>query len=429
MTKTKKTSNDKTQNYTALSLIAIGAIMLIFNPSLTHATLIGDEVTITLAGADTNNNLDAPDVTDTVIEGQEPNFLWNDVGCGSDDGVFVDVGSSTIVVNVGAGFGNSDICDTSSNSIDNPLDFTIADLDWVDFPGSFLSGIVVTSNDSSLTTTQEVTGFDSAQITVDSYSTTGGIVEFTLEKTLVMTASKSWTHTDYNWDPICDGFVNPADDLCYEDEGYTIPSEFRQANINNNGENSDPDDDVLADPLPITTVEDTDKFTAFAQVHKNDKFSNTNPGAFYALTTVVVTSSISSVEVFENYDDCTNEDPADGELGLEIHNKKKLDRSIKAAVADPEGNVTEISDYLYDNDLISSVNNFEDSALIEINQEIEAGSTVFVLVKFQDDLRGYDTEDGIFDGMCHNVETVTAHIGENQVSVDAEADLRITNVE
>ena len=131
----------------------------------------------------------------------------------------------------------------------------------------------------------------------------------------------------------------------------------------------------------------------------------------------------------ENYDDCTNDKPiADGDLGLKIHNANKSDRSIKAAIADPKGKVTEISGYLYDNGLISSENDYEDSAKIEIDQEIEAGSTVFVRVKFQDDLKGYDTEDGIFDGMCHNEETVTAYIDGGAVQeVLAEADLRITN--
>ena len=415
MTETKRqTTNDKKLTFAILSLIAIASILVISNPSLTYATLIGDEVTITLTDADTNNNPDSPGVTDTVIIGPEPNFQWNDVGCGSDDGVSVDIEDSTITVSIFPGFGLAEICDTSSAQIDDPLEFTIESLNWLDFPAAFLTGIVVTSNESSLTTTQQVTGDNSVSLTIDSFETEGGVVEFTLEKASVMTASKTWTHTDYNWDPICDDNFDGILGDCAEDRLREIDREL---------------DDVLADPLPITTVGDIDKFTAFAQVHKNDKFSNTNPGAFYALTTVVATSSLSSIEILENYDDCTNDKPvADGELGLKIHNKNKPDRSIKAAIADPEGKVTEISGYLYDNNLISSSNNYEDSALIEIDQEIEAGSTVFVLVKFQDDLKGYDTGDGIFDGMCHNEETVTAFIaGEAAQEVIAEADLRITN--
>ena len=131
----------------------------------------------------------------------------------------------------------------------------------------------------------------------------------------------------------------------------------------------------------------------------------------------------------ENYDDCTTDKLiADGELGLKIHNTNKSDRSIKAAIADPEGKVTEISGYLNGNGLISSENIYEDLVLIKIDQEIEAGSKIFVLVKLQDDLKGYDTEDGIFDGICLNEETVTVYIDGGEVQeVLEEADLRITN--
>ena len=102
---------------------------------------------------------------------------------------------------------------------------------------------------------------------------------------------KTWTFTDYNWDRICTETIIVEDppgtftEVCVAD---------RAANINNNGQedpqdppNLLPDDDVLADPLPFDDRAGVDKYTAFAQNHKN-KFSNTNPGAFYALTTIDV---------------------------------------------------------------------------------------------------------------------------------------------
>lgn len=249
---------------------------------------------------------------------------------------------------------------------------------------------------------------------------------------------KTWTHTDYNWDPVCldgDGFVDlnhPEGEQCHSDVGETIHEDFRQANIFNN---EDPDDDVLADRL---AQDDDDKYLVHAQVKsKNDRFQNTNPGAFYALTTVVTTSSttLSSLTVWENYDDCTDQDeesPTGGEdpLGLKLHNQKKLDRSVKVAIATPNGDVTEITDEIYDGmgGSITDIN--DDSAHVEINREFPEGSILYLLVKFQDTLKNFNTDDGIFDGMCKNTETVHPFIDGVVVessSTTVMAELRITN--
>ena len=227
------------------------------------------------------------------------------------------------------------------------------------------------------------------------------VLDEPLTATCVPTGSigveKTWTFTDYNWDPIeeCD----PTTGVCTT----------RPANIDN--------DDVLADPLPITTVDDVDKYTAFAQVHKNDKFSNTNPGAFYALTTIDVIADVDGLRVWENYDDCTED-----MLKL-LAPSNKPQQAVKVAIADPDGDVTEIT-----GDVDVTID--DDSAHVEISGPIAADSTVYVLVKFQDDLKGVDTGDGTFDDMCDNNEMVDVldDAGEIVFSTQADAALRISNV-
>lgn len=218
-----------------------------------------------------------------------------------------------------------------------------------------------------------------------------------------VSVEKTWTFTDYNWDPIEE--CNPTTGVCTT----------RPANINI--------DDVLADPLPITTVEDVDKHTAFAQVHKNNKFSNTNPGAFYALTTIDVIADVDGLTVWENYGDCT--EAGNGILKL-LAPSNKPQQAVKAAIADPDGDVTEITG---DVDVTFGLN--DDSAHVEISGPIAADSTVYVLVKFQDDLKGADAEDdGTFDEMCDNNEMVDVldDAGEIVFSTQADAALRISNV-
>jgi len=103
------------------------------------------------------------------------------------------------------------------------------------------------------------------------------------------------------------------------------------------------------------------------------------------------------------------------------------------AIADPDGDVTEITDEIYDGvgGEISSIDN--DSAHVDILRDIPVGSTVYVLVKFQDDLKGVDTEDGIFDAMCDNSEWVHAldevdpDTFESVFEAHADAALRISN--
>ena len=78
---------------------------------------------------------------------------------------------------------------------------------------------------------------------------------------------------------------------------------------------------------------------------------------------------------------------------------------------------------MYDADAITFTGN---EAHVDIEQNIPAGSTVFVLVKFQHDMKNFDTGNGDFDGMCDNTEEVDAFLLGQVASVTAEASLRIT---
>ena len=424
MTLKKKT----TYKILTTSLVAFAVLALMAPPNVAHATLIGDEVTVTLVGADTGNNALGDSLTNTVVVGSD-GFTWEDdsanCGAGPSETIDVDIEDSTITIELDDPMGVFFVCNGNGDVISDPVTIEIDGLDWIDFPNAVLEGITRTDIDV-ITTTEQVTGPHSVAITIDANQVFGEETRtfvFELDKSVVQ-VEKSWTHTDYNWDPVCDGFVN-ATNFCVVSDVDNTEIGFRPANINNN---DDPDDDVLADPLPIDS---NGNYTAFAQVHRNDKFSNTNPGAFYALTTVVTTSNLSSVTVWEDYELCTNPDGdvETDEDGILKFVSKKITRNVKVAIADPNGDVTELTDDLYDSvggEIEAGVN----SAHVLIDQEIPADSTIYVLVKFQDNLKGFDTGDGIFDDMCHNTETVVANIGGDDLSdVIAEADLRITNQE
>ena len=222
---------------------------------------------------------------------------------------------------------------------------------------------------------------------------------------------KTWTHTDYNWDQVCDGFVN-ATDFCVVDEFDNTEIGFRPANTEV--------DDVLAETL---NTDGDDKYLLWANLKKNNNFQNTNPGAFYALTTVEVFEDLDGLEVTEDYSDCTDS----GNGILKLHNKNALN-SVKVAVADSNDDVTELTDDLYEEN-IGSISFVGDSAIVDIDQFIEAGSTVYVLVKFQDNLKGFNMGEE-FDLMCDNTESVDAIVSSETVgSKSADASVRITNLE
>jgi len=233
---------------------------------------------------------------------------------------------------------------------------------------------------------------------------------------------KTWTHTDYNWDKICDDLddgtlnVNATTGECLVG--------FRDANINFNGNNTDPDDDVLADSLDPPTEDGISD--VLLQVKKNGEISNMNPGAIYALTTVNVLADLDMLQVEENYGNCTD-------VELELLNQNNLSRNVKAAVANSNGNVTEVTDRLYNGTdpgvvFVGITDNNSTTVKINDTDLLTDGSTVFVLVKFDDQLKGvnYDSINGTMPFTCLNEEVVTSTIGEDLFDLTFNATLRFT---
>jgi len=169
-------------------------------------------------------------------------------------------------------------------------------------------------------------------------------------------------------------------------------------------------------------TDDQGKFVAFAQVHQNGKYTGTNPGAMYALTTIEVLADIDGLWVEEIYEDCTGDD------GILQFVSKKMTRNVKVAIADSNDDVTELTDDLYDG-VGGSIDANLAQADVHIEQPIEAGSTVYVLVKFKDNPSNIEVDEGVVDVMCHNVENVSAEIFDQRVLVSVDASLRITNQE
>ena len=351
-------------------------------------------LTFDVSPGDVISDKDFGNFKDVTIMGEK----WNDAnGNGVDDAeprldgwtIFLDKDNDGI-------FNNDDISTTTS---DNPLGkYTFGPLgpDWAGdrqicevlqtgwvntHPGDVCISITISSgNDLGTQLPDDATDFGNVQ---------------------PISAVKTWTHTDYNWE-VCE-LIEVA------------PDEFaeicRPANI------YDQADDVLADPLPFLN----DKYQVNGNLKFDKKantyvFQNTNPGAFYALTTVDVLVDIDSLEVTENYGQCTN-----SILQL-LGSSQNIETALKAAIADPNGDVTEISskDILVPPMTTSS-------ATVLIPGPIDGGSKVFVLVKFQDNLKGTTYPNGVIDVMCDNSEDIKATIGSDEFSDSVQAALRITN--
>lgn len=222
---------------------------------------------------------------------------------------------------------------------------------------------------------------------------------------------KTWTHTDYNWDPVCIETVP-----ILNEDNEIIGEEcivYRPANINI------PEDYVLADSLDLPIEDGISDVQV--QVKKNGEISNMNPGAIYALTAVNVLTDLDMLQVDEHYADCTDEE-------LELLNQNNLSRNVKVAVADPDGWVTEVTDRLYDelDTGVVLVGIDDDLATVKINDSslLTDEYTVFVLVKFDDQLRGDSYTESF---TCLNDETVTSTIGGNEpFELIFEATLRFT---
>lgn len=150
------TSNDEKLRYTTMfSLIAIASVLLVSNPSLAHASLIGDEVTVELLGSGPVNPQTA-----TILEADGPEFSWGDyANCGvPDEQIDVDIEESTITITLFESEGLFSVC------LD-PLTFIITDLDWGNTFG-IVTGITI-SEDPFSDSTAQVLDKDSVEITID----------------------------------------------------------------------------------------------------------------------------------------------------------------------------------------------------------------------------------------------------------------------
>ncbi|HSF27848.1 MAG TPA: hypothetical protein VLA53_02345 [Nitrosopumilaceae archaeon] len=160
------------------SIMAITILGLIIPTNLAHASLIGDDVTVELVGADAGNGVNPQ--TATVTTGLGPEFSWGSSGaCGSpDESVAVDVEDSTITVSWGEFTGAFFLCDSLGADIAAPLTLDITDLDWVGTPEGIVTGISVQSNPSTVTTTPSVTGDHSVEIEIalSGIETSGSVV-------------------------------------------------------------------------------------------------------------------------------------------------------------------------------------------------------------------------------------------------------------
>ena len=176
-------------------------------------------------------------------------------------------------------------------------------------------------------------------------------------------------------------------------------------------------DNLIPDPLdPENTV--------FAQVNKKGDYKGTNPGAFYAVTVVDILADVDSLTVWEDYNECTG---ADGILKL-VSSRNKLNTALKVAIEDPDGDVTLPTGALAAGNGGSTAISI-DSPHVETAGPILAGSTAYVLVKFQDNPDNISVNNKIVDEACNNSETVNATLdGLIPPQVVAEATLRITNV-
>ncbi|MGI0008210.1 MAG: hypothetical protein ACRD92_01155, partial [Nitrosopumilaceae archaeon] len=117
---------------------------------MANASLIGDDVTVELVGADGGNGVNPQ--TATVTTGLGPEFFWGNSGaCGSpDESVGVDIEDSTITVSWSESTFFFLLCDSFGVDIGSPLTLDITDLDWVGMPGGIVTGINVVSNPSAV---------------------------------------------------------------------------------------------------------------------------------------------------------------------------------------------------------------------------------------------------------------------------------------
>jgi hypothetical protein len=145
-------------------IVMVAPVLLLLGPNFAYASLTGDTVTATLVGADIGNG--AP--TQTAVVGPGIEFMWRDspTGCPSsiiqDNGVDLDIGDTTISVLLTDLHPPIVICDSTGDSIDDPLTFDITDLNG---PSGEVTGISAQPG-CPVETTAEVLDSHSVRISV-----------------------------------------------------------------------------------------------------------------------------------------------------------------------------------------------------------------------------------------------------------------------
>jgi len=384
-----------------LSFVAIAATLFLSAPVTTLASLIGDEVTVTLQGYNGTDKTQTN--TTTAGTGHEFNYTVQNTTMFCKDG-FIEIDIEESVINitlVKIDGGEFTFCNLDKDIIGNPLIFNFTDLNWLPVDG-VITEILNITDPTPLNETHAVAGDHAVDITINATEFAGmpGLsLEFLYElitEHAFFDGNKTWTFTNYNLTNICRDTFDEVDDQCEDGGGNAVP--FGPPNIFL-------DDGVFPDTLPL---DEEGNYQLNGTTKKGTKFANTNPGAFYAVTTVQMTTDVDSLKITEDYSDCT--DP--GFIKL-LSSPVNQFTAAKAFHVTPDGNVTDISHRLTNpSDLgvrlddISATN--ANVTIIDVGL-LTDGSTIQLAIKFQHDV-AKNSPVSTFDGgqLCENFELVNA---------------------
>ena len=146
------------KNFAVLT-VTFAIVSVMFAPNLAAASLLGDEVTITMT------TTDFPPVTTIVGPGVEATFVGTDGACSPPgEEVRVDIDASQIWIAYEDFFsGPFFMCDLGGTPVD-PVIITITDMNWVGQPG-FITDIIGPSGDCTAFISAQVLSPNSVEIT------------------------------------------------------------------------------------------------------------------------------------------------------------------------------------------------------------------------------------------------------------------------
>ena len=204
----------------------------------------------------------------------------------------------------------------------------------------------------------------------DIYDPAGLTVTFLDQK---VSFTKEHTHTNVDFDLVCDGFVNPQDGMCYEEETYETPMALRYPTI---GEAS------FGDTLEDSLLE--------AVVKKNGKVSSYNPGQWYSVVTIDVLTDLDELHISDYYEDC---------LDIGKVNPDKVPGGALVVVIDDQDNVMDISDVAAENGDLMLNRDGSDNAIETVAwlEDIPADYQVKLYTKFSPAQKGEDFAAGTCD--------------------------------